>query len=342
MKNNAIVFDYSNLCQRCLHLTQVGAESDNPSWDLMKFMIFDKLFEFVLEAGSDFNGDCDVILALDSHSGYWRRDIYPPYKADRAAKRASSNIDYARAFQEFSELSEAIKRHLPWKVIEVAGCEADDVIYTVAKTYKGIVAIHSADSDYIQLVDEKTRLYRANDGDWFHFPYRCKAGKDKVVGLNREEFLEVAIMTGQSGKDNVYNILTDTDWSGVRKPGFGIVAALKLLECEDIRAELESRGCFGNYLRNKKLIDMTELPEEEFTKISEALSSCETVNDVTGFIDYYSWPSLLAGTRREEVLFGIPSVCGLQGPSIVEEEIDETKSDTWEDFSDFGDFSMEA
>lgn len=342
MKNNAIVFDFSNLCQRCLHLTQVAAESENPSWDLMKFMIFDKMFEFVLEAGADLDGDCDVLLALDSHSGYWRRDIYPPYKADRAAKRSNSKIDYARAFQEFSELAGAIKEHLPWKVIEVHGCEADDIIYTVSKVYPGTVMIHSSDSDYIQLVDDRVRLFRANDGNWFRFPYRYKAGKGKTVDLSKEEFLEVAIMTGQSGKDNVYNILTDTDWSGLRKPGFGIVAALKLLDSDDIKAELEARGCFGNYLRNKKLIDMTELPEEEFAKISEALNSCDTANDVPGFLEYYSWPSMMSGQKREEVLFGIAGVCGLEGPSLLEEPEDETKSDEWEKFDDFGDFTLEA
>lgn len=338
MKNNAIVFDYSNLCQRCLHLTQVAAESANPAWSLMKFMIFDKLYEFVLEAGSDYAGDCDVILALDSHTGYWRKALYPPYKADRAAKRANSNIDYDRAFQEFSELAEAIKQYLPWKVIEVRGCEADDVIYTISRIYPGQVSIHSADSDYIQLVGENTRLFRANDGAWFKFPYRCKAGKN-TVALSREEFLEVAIMTGQSGKDNVYNILTDTDWEGARKPGFGVVAALKLLACEDIREEMERKGCLANYERNKKLIDMAELPEEQFERIREAVMEEADANDVAAFLDFFDWPSLSEGPRREDMLFAIPSICGLEAKMPEEAVLEETKSDI--DYSEFGDFALE-
>ena len=91
MANNLILFDFNNLACRCIHQRGLGYGTDQRSWDLLAYMIFTIMYDFVIQCTEHFEpGDTvDVVLALDSKDGYWRRDLYPPYKADRAEKRAA-------------------------------------------------------------------------------------------------------------------------------------------------------------------------------------------------------------------------------------------------------------
>lgn len=323
MHSTAVVFDYSNLCQRCLHLQQVGADTDKPAWELMKYMVFEKMITFVSEHALN---NSDIILAMDSPGDYWRRDVYPPYKADRSARREASGIDYKTAFLHFNELAALIEEYLPWRVIQVPKCEADDVIYTITKLYPDGVIINSADSDYIQLCSENVRLFRAHEESWFSFPYK---------GItDAETFLEVSVITGQAGKDNVYNIRTPSNWVPEmgRKPGCGVKAAEKLLD-GDLQSNLEAKGLLENYQRNKQLIDMSCLPEVYFKAITEAVKAKDISRcDIRAFFEHYGWPSYMNNVfRLENDIEAIAIVAGIdytagpvveQAPDLEIEEIE--------------------
>ena len=96
MANNLILFDFNNLACRCIHQRGLGYGTDQRSWDLLAYMIFTIMYDFVIQCTEHFEpGDTvDVVLALDSKDGYWRRDLYPPYKADRAEKRAAASTGH--------------------------------------------------------------------------------------------------------------------------------------------------------------------------------------------------------------------------------------------------------
>lgn len=307
MLSSAVVFDYSNLCQRCLHLQQIGADGPRPAWDLMRYMIFEKMMDFI---SSHAPAGADVILAMDSPGDYWRRDIYPPYKADRSARREASGIDYKTAFRHFQALAADIETYLPWKTVSVPKCEADDVIYMTTLLYPEGVIINSADSDYIQLCQGRVRLYRAHEEDWFSFPYK---------GMNdADTFLKAAIITGQSGKDNVYNVRTPTSWKPEdgRKPGCGMKMATRLME-GDLMRNLEERDLLENYQRNRTLIDMSCLPEQYRTAIETALKAKDiTTCDIAGFFSRYGWPSYSSSSfRTENAIETISCVAGIACPS---------------------------
>lgn len=236
-------------------------------------MIFTIMYDFVVQCTEQFEpGDTvDVVLALDSRGGYWRRDLYPPYKADRAEKRAVGGIDWPCAYAEFDKLTSTIDAFTPWKAVRATKCEADDVIYALSQLHQAenpdsIVIIHSGDSDYLQLVSDKVLLYSPIQKEFVDFPHVYSLSGGKVLCESPAEYLDYAIITGQGGKDNVYNIKTPTDWdatAGKRKPGCGIAAARKMMaSMEGLETCLRNNGLWENYERTRQLIDMCALPNQ--------------------------------------------------------------------------------
>lgn len=305
MAKNLILFDFNNLAHRCIHQRGLGCGADQRSWDLLAYMIFTIMYDFVIQCTEHFEpGDTvDVVLALDSKDGYWRRDLYPPYKADRAEKRASDGIDWPRAYAEFDKLTDAVDDFTPWKVVRASKCEADDVIYTLTQLHQtehpnSIVIIHSGDSDYLQLVSDKVLLYSPLQKEFIDFPHVCSLSGGKVLCESAAEYLDYAIITGQGGKDNVYNIKTSTDWdttAGKRKPGCGVAAARKMMaSMEGLEACLRNNGLWENYERNRQLIDMRELPSRYMRDISDAYRGMKAGQcDMDGLLSVYVWPSVL-------------------------------------------------
>jgi len=297
MISTRVLFDYNNLACRCVHLRMLG--NSDRSWSLLAYMVFENILNFsksvfeCLDAGDKI----EVVLALDSVNGYWRRNLYQPYKADRARKREDDGVDWSRAYVEFEKLSSAIARYTPWKVLRVPDCEADDIIYALSENANGGVVIHSGDSDYLQLVSDSVALFSPTYNDYVDFPRECRVSGAKVYCETPGEYLRYAILTGQGGKDNVYNVKTPTDWDcGKRKPGFGAAAATKLLAKGDLDKELEKLGLLENYLRNKRLIDMRELPDSYKNEILACYKKLPSQrSDMEGLLSEYDWPSLSPG-----------------------------------------------
>ena len=128
-----------------------------------------------------------------------------------------------------------------------------------------------------------------------------KVGSAACLVSSKQDFVTLACMTGQGGKDNVYNIATPVDWQATdtkkRKPPFGTKAALKVWEQankqENILQEiLSKKGMLTNYERNKLLIDLEQIPSVFAEKIFAAIKEERrrpAVADVVGFVSNYSW-----------------------------------------------------
>lgn len=280
---NLVLFDYSNLAHRC-----IAAKSGMQGWQARAFQ---EMYDFVLDVAANYDSDVtDVVVALDSTTGYWRRDMFPPYKADRR-KRRDDSVDWDEVFRQFEEFAQLIEEHLPWAVLRVDKCEADDVIYALAVSNVndgGESFIYSSDSDYLMLSDDHTHIYNPMRGDWVSFPYDCKVNGKDFRYETPTEYKMYAILTGQAGKDNVYNVKTPTDFDGPRKPGFGVSAAAKLIaQSEDcgLYNVLNENGWYENYKRNCQLINPDALPSEYGDAIMDKYAEeLPAINDVPGFL----------------------------------------------------------
>jgi hypothetical protein len=94
----------------------------------------------------------NVILCCDSRH-YWRKNYFPFYKSQRKVDRANSGLDWGMIFDTMNKLRDEFKQNFPYKVIDVDGAEADDVIavLTARLSPHGQVLILSSDKDFGQL-----------------------------------------------------------------------------------------------------------------------------------------------------------------------------------------------
>jgi hypothetical protein len=192
----------------------------------------------------------EVVIVADA-GGNWRKDVYPEYKAKRKDARAKSKVDWDEAFRCINLVRDELKEHFPYKVIHQWGCEADDAIAEIVKHTQEFgnheeVMIVSADKDFRQL-----QKY-GNVRQW------STATKKFLDEPNPRLYLEEHIIKGDTG-DGVPNVLSDDKCLAEGRRQGTMSAKKKAALLEDPKALGEE--VYRNYLRNKKMIDLTENSE---------------------------------------------------------------------------------
>lgn len=193
-----------------------------------------------------------VVIACDASS--WRKEYFPQYKFKRKEGREESSIDWNEVFRIINLVREEIRDNLPYKVIHVQGAEADDIIGALALETQEFgknepVMIVSADKDFIQLHKyDNVRQYS---------PMTKKFIEDK----NPRMYLFEHILKGDSG-DGIPNCLSgdDTFVDGIRQSPMTQKKIATYLAATDIK-EAMGEEIYRNYCRNKKLIDLEEMPD---------------------------------------------------------------------------------
>ena len=194
----------------------------------------------------------ELVICYDSKH-YWRRDIFPQYKAGRKKSRESSSHDWDNIFEFLNSFKDEMIEFMPYKVLEVYGAEADDIIAALCGELEfdnGKTLILSGDKDFIQLQR------------YGNVTQYSPITKKFVNGVNWSDYLNEHILRGDTG-DGVPNVLSpdNTFVDGLRqKP----LAKKKIQSWSEHNIEdvLPSDEVKRNYQRNKKLIDLTESPKE--------------------------------------------------------------------------------
>jgi 5'-3' exonuclease len=119
------------------------------------------MFSSVKKAWRDFNGS-HVVFCLEGRS--WRKDFYPPYKANRkvlADQRKPREIeDDELFFEAYSSLTEYLNNKTNCSVIQQPNAEADDLIATWIQTHpEDQHIIVSSDTDFYQLLAPNVKQY---------------------------------------------------------------------------------------------------------------------------------------------------------------------------------------
>ena len=244
-----------SLASVMMHLNITKRDSIEPG--MVRHMILNSIRMYRKEHHSEYG---EVVLTWDSkHS--WRRDYYPEYKASRKKTRDSSGHDWDDIFEFLNMMKEEIKDNFPYKVLEVYGAEADDIIATLCHELEfdnGKTLILSGDKDFVQL-----QKYR-------NVTQYSPITKKFVNGIDPNEYLYEHVLKGDAG-DGVPNVLSpdNTFVDGLRqKP----LSKKKIAEwagpmCEQMLPNDEVKR---NYQRNKKLIDLTQSPNELFMECKKA------------------------------------------------------------------------
>lgn len=210
----------------------------------------------------------EIVLCVDNKN-VWRRDYFPYYKANRRKSRDESELDWNKLFESIHRIRSEIEEFFPYKVISVERCEADDVIATIIHEYGTDLnmgsekyLILSGDKDFIQ-------LHGYANVDQYD-PVR----KRWIRNDNPDKYLSEHVLKGDVG-DGVPNILSSDNCLAVgerQRPMTKKRMATYLSDPESMDEETKLR-----YNRNKKMIDLSEIPNEYKEQV---LSQFEVEKDI--------------------------------------------------------------
>jgi len=249
--------------------THRNAEVDE---NMIRHMVLNSLRFNRMKFKSEFG---ELIICADDRS-YWRKDVFPYYKASRRKARDESELDWGCIFSALNKIRDELKEVFPYKVIQIDGCEADDVIGAIIhKEGKYLNSgenflILSGDKDYIQLLKyANVKQYSPILKKW-------------IVHSNPEEYLFEHIIRGDAG-DGVPNVLSP-DNSFVMNIRQRPITQKRLLELHDI--EKMSDEIKRNYFRNKTLIDLNEIPSSNKEKILSSYAA-ENANNRSQLLNFF-------------------------------------------------------
>lgn len=192
----------------------------------------------------------ELVICCDD-TNYWRRQMYPYYKANRKKTRDKSEMDWNAIFQALNTIRDELKTFFPYKVIQIETCEADDIIGVIAHE-EGTelnagepILVLSGDKDYIQL--HKYANLKQYD------PVR----KRWISNANPEKYLAEHIIKGDAG-DGIPNVLSvdNAFVMGIRQRPITQKRLDEWVDINNMDDEVKR-----NYMRNKALIDLNEVPQ---------------------------------------------------------------------------------
>ena len=254
----AILVDYNQMMLSSL-FAQIGNHTDiDLDENLLRHMFLNSLRFNRKKFHEDYG---EIILCVDNKD-VWRRDYFPYYKANRKKSRDESDMDWNKLFEAIHQIREEITEYFPYKVLYIDRCEADDIIATIIheegtelNTGGERFLILSGDKDFIQ-------LHKYANVDQYNPTLKRWVRND-----NPNKYLSEHILKGDVG-DGIPNILSADNCLAIgerQRPMTKkkITAFTAEPECMDEETKLR-------YNRNKKMIDLSEIPQEYKDTILEA------------------------------------------------------------------------
>lgn len=230
---------------------------------MVRHMVLNSIRMYKTKYGPDYG---ELVIACDNKN-YWRKQLFPYYKANRKKSQAESELDWKAIFDCLGKIRAELKEYFPYRVIDVEAAEADDIIGTLCHEFgddSGLnlptgqrILILSGDKDFQQL--QKFTNVEQYD------PVR----KKKIVCNDPERFLLEHVIKGDAG-DGIPNILSEDNCFVIGKRQAPVTQKkLDNLIAVGIAGKHDHPN-YRNYMRNRELIDLTMVPEFIRTKIMES------------------------------------------------------------------------
>jgi len=137
--------------------------------DLIRHMIFNTIRSYASKFKRTYG---EVVICCDGFN-YWRKKYFPHYKAGRKKDREKySPLDWTLIHNTINETTADLKEHFPYKVFDLEGCEADDIIavlinHVLPKDKKHLII--SDDHDFTQLLNDNVSIFRSRLNEIIHF-----------------------------------------------------------------------------------------------------------------------------------------------------------------------------
>lgn len=260
-----IVVDYNQTAIGSFMAEVRGRTDVEPNLPLLRHMIINTIRSYNRRWGNEFG---EMVIACDNRH-YWRREVFPYYKANRKASRKQSPLDWNAIFDAVNLVRDEIAEVFPYPVIDIDGAEADDIIGTLAEYSQthGSVPEENGMLPFDEHIPDPF-LIVSGDHDfkqlqrWPNVKQYAPAQKKWVkIHQSPAHVLLEHIIRGDKG-DGIPNILSADD---VFVQGTRQRPIRKQLINEWIQKKPEdfvSGDMAHGYNRNSLLIDLTKTPED--------------------------------------------------------------------------------
>ena len=242
-----ILLDYSQIALSNIIVQKLNDEA------MIRHMILNSIRMYNKRYRNDYG---QMVICADGMNT-WRKNFYPEYKASRKKGRDSSGLDWQEIFRVLNLVRDEIKENLPYKVLHIEGCEADDIIGALTYETQEFgkfepVMIISSDKDFIQ-------LQKFSNVKQFS-PIQKKSVGEK----HPRKYLFEHICRGDKG-DGIPNVLSPDNCfvDEIRQTPLRQNLIDTWIDDESIMPEEIKR----NFHRNKRLIDLNEIPEDIYNNI---------------------------------------------------------------------------
>ena len=253
-----IVVDFNQTAISNL-MMEVGGRNDiEIQVPLLRHMILNSIRSYKKKFGKEYG---ELVIACDNQT-YWRSEYFPYYKAGRKKAREESGFDWKTIFEALNLIRSELEVFFPYKVINVDGAEADDIIAVLAEWSQ------TNDTDNVLFSEPKPFLVMSGDHDFIQLqkyenvkqfsPVQKKFVKPDI---SPEKYIFEHIIRGDKG-DGVPNVLSDDDSivTGTRQKA---IRQDKIdIWYKDFEAMPQDANFKKNYDRNKMLVSFDSIPQK--------------------------------------------------------------------------------
>jgi hypothetical protein len=241
-----ILVDFNQIAYATMFGHMAHTKQSEPDINMLRHLMLNSLRATVKRFKREYG---EVVVICDDKY-YWRKEVFPQYKAHRQSDREKSPFNWLSVFACMDALRAEIQKNLMYRVLQVPRAEADDIIGVLAPLFAAdqSVMIVSGDKDFIQCqMYPSVRQYS---------PQLEKL----ITEENPTSALKEKIIRGDSG-DGIPNILSPDDVfvsGGRQKPIHSKKVTLWLTQTPE--EFCTSGDMLRNYRRNEMLIDLRQIP----------------------------------------------------------------------------------
>lgn len=246
---------------------------------LEKSLIRHMILNIIRSHLKNFRKDYGEVVLCSDNRKYWRKEFFPFYKAGRKKSRSNSDLDWHLIFDMLAKFKVELKENFPYKVIDVEGAEADDIIGTLVPRHimNENILIISSDGDFLQL-----QMY--NGRSKYTVKQYNPTQKKFLISENPLDELKQKIINGDKG-DGIPNILSPSD-TFVREIRQKVMTEAKLTKfMSENYNDYDDENARIGFSRNQTLIDLRNIPGDIQSKI---INNYEETVPVKGkLLDYF-------------------------------------------------------
>ena len=280
-----ILVDYSQTALSAILSFQreLKGKGEGYAVNLIRHVILSSLQNIKKKHGREYG---QLVICADGRD-YWRRDIFPHYKAGRKKTRDASGLPWTLIFDTMSSIRDDLQENFPYKVLHYDRAEADDIIAVLCKW--------TQDNDLIQEgLEESSQkvLIISSDHDFkqlHRFPnVRQWSPKIKKLLVTEPDYMTVGHIQHivKAGDDGIPSVLCPDDFF-VNKEDNGRATPVtkKILEKFSDRNNLNDSEK-SRFDRNQRLVDFEFIPAEVSEEIINRFETSVVVSDKMKIMNY--------------------------------------------------------